>query len=983
MKRNSFAKHALVASALVITLVATASQAYGQVLPNTGQEITPLAPRDARFEPLNPGLSDNPQYLAGQAVTSVVSPDGKTLLVLTSGYNLVKATSGTNEGSVIPGDSTQFVFIYDISKGLPVQKQLAIQVPNTYNGIVFDPSGTAFYVAGGVDDNVHFYGLTGGIWAEQAGSPIALGHVFDPAIDGSGVGLEVLSQAAGIAVTADGNTLVVTNYYNDSISILSKSSSGWALTHELDLRPGIINPANSGVPGGEYPLWVVIKGSDTAYVSSIRDREIDVVDILGSPSVITRIPVPGEPNKMVLNASQSTLYVAQDLTDSVGVINTSSNQLVDNIAVTAPQGLLPEWRAKFKGNDTNSVTLSSDEKFLYVTNGAMNDVAVVQLGAPKQSYVIGLIPTGWYPSSVSVSHDGKFMYVANYKSPTGPNPGYCHGLTSAQSTQCNASNQYDLQLIKAGLQSYPTPKPSDLGRLTAQVAENNHFGRMLSSEEKDKLAFLRSHIHHVIYIIKENRTYDQVLGDLDVGNGDPEITQFGSAITPNFHNMASQFVDLDNFYDTSEVSMDGWPWSTSAHATDVVERQVTVEYAGRGLSYDSEGTNRNVNVGFPTLTERLEADPLLALVPDTPDVLPGTANTAAPDGPEGQEGAGFLWDGALRAGLTIRNYGFFIDEALYNLPEPYTPYSTPELPDPFSSSTQVAVPTSGVLAPFTDIYFRGFDQSFPDYYRFTEWQRDFNANYATGGLPNLSFVRLCHDHTGNFSTAIAGVNAVELQQADDDYSVGLLVQTTANSNYKNDTLVFVIEDDAQDGGDHVDAHRSIAFVVGPYVKQGAVVSKSYNTLSMVRTIEDILGIGHSNLNDSLAVPMTDVFDTKLKPWTFNAVPSDYLYSTTLPLPPMQAGHHILYSTHDAAYWAKVTEGMDFSVEDHLDAQKYNRIVWKGLMGDKPYPSTPNGLDLRENRAQLLQHYRATNAEQTSNHESQESAPKPAEGSGSH
>jgi DNA-binding beta-propeller fold protein YncE len=954
---------------LSVFALALGSLSRAQVLPNMGRQITPLAPAGAQFVPLNPGLSDNPLYLAGQAVTSVVSPDGKTLLVLTSGYNLVKAASGTNEGSVIPGDSTQFVFIYDISKGLPVQKQV-IQVPNTYNGIVFDPSGIAFYVAGGVDDDIHLYSLgQSGLWAEQTGSPIALGHVFDPATAGSGVGLEVLSQAAGIAITADGNTLVVANYYNDSITILSKSSSGWALTHELDLRPGKINPENSGVPGGEYPLWVVIKGSDTAYVSSIRDREIDVVDILGSPSVITRIPVPGQPNKMVLNASQSTLYVAQDVTDSVGVINTSSNQLVDNIPVTAPQGLLPEWRSKFKGNDTNSVTLSSDEKTLYVTNGAMNDVAVVQLGAPKQSRVIGLIPTGWYPSSVSVSHDGNFMYVANYKSPTGPNPGYCHGLTSAQSEQCNASNQYDLQLIKAGLQSFPTPKPWELARLTEQVAENNHFDQMLGGDDLAKLAFLRSHIHHVIYIIKENRTYDQVLGDLDVGNGDPEITQFGSAITPNLHNLASQFVDLDNFYDSSEVSMDGWPWSTSAHATDVVERQTSVEYAGRGLSYDSEGTNRNVNVSYPTLAQRLAANPLS---PADPDVLPGTTDTAAPDGPEGQEGAGFLWDGALRAGLSIRNYGFFIDEARYNLPAPYTALSIPELTDPYSSNTTVAYATSEVLRPYTDPYFRGFDQSFPDYYRFTEWQRDFNANYASGGLPNLSLVRLCHDHTGNFSTAIAGVNTIELQEADDDYAVGLLVQTIANSIYKNDTLVFVIEDDAQDGGDHVDAHRSIAFVVGPYVKHGAVVSTAYTTLSMVRTIEDVLGIGHSNLNDSLALPMSDVFDTRQKTWSFNAIPSDYLYSTTLPLPPIQAGHHILYSTHDATYWAKVTEGMDFSVEDHVDGQRFNRIVWKGLMGDKPYPSSPSGRDLRANREELLKRFRA-NLQQQPEHSEESSA----------
>ncbi|HYA62785.1 MAG TPA: bifunctional YncE family protein/alkaline phosphatase family protein [Candidatus Sulfotelmatobacter sp.] len=937
---------------LAVLALVSGSVSRGQILPNTGQQITPLAPSGARFLPLNPGLSDNPEYLAGQAVTSVVSPDGKTLLVLTSGYNLVKATSGANEGSTIPGDSTQFVFVFDISQYQPVQKQV-IQIPNTYNGIIFDPSGTAFYVSGGVNDNVHIFVLgANGLWAEQTGSPISLGHT-----DG-GMGLQVSPQAAGIAITSDGNTLVVTNYYNDSISILAKSSSGWAVTHELDLRPG------NGVPGGEYPFWVVIKGNSTAYVSSIRDREIVVVDILGSPSVITRISVPGQPNKMVLNGSQSTLYVAQDNTDSVGVIDTTFNLLVNNFPVTAPDGLLPLRRAKLKGNDTNSVTLSKDEKTLYVTNGAMNDVAVVQLSAPNQSWVSGLIPTGWYPSSVSLSNDGKFMYVANYKTPTGPNPGYCHGLSSAQSIQCNASNQYDLQLIKAGLQSFPTPTQAELRRLTEQVADNNNFGRRIHDDDQDKMMFLRNHIDHVIYIVKENRTYDQILGDLDVGNGDPEITQFGYAITPNLHNLASQFVDLDNFYDTSEVSMDGWPWTTSAHATDVVERQTSVEYAGRGLSYDSEGTNRNVNVGLPTLAARLASDPLVGLLPDAADVLPGTANTAAPDGPQGEQGAGFLWDGALRTGLTVRNYGYFIDLSYYNLTAA-PQFNIPEDPTPFADGIVVAHETNPTLMPLTDPYFRGFDMSFPDYYRFTEWQRDFNAGV---GLANLTLLRLPHDHTGNFGKLSDwtgnGVDTPELDEADNDYAVGLVVQTIAKSPYKKDTLIFVIEDDAQDGGDHVDAHRSIAFVVGPYVKQGAVVSTAYNTLSMVRTIEDILGISPLNLNDALAQPMADVFDTKQKNWTFTAVPSDYLYSTQLPLPPMQAGHHILYSTHDATYWAKVTEGMDFSVEDHLDAQRYNRILWKGLMGDKPYPSSRSGLDLRANREELLQRYRSNLQQQT-------------------
>ena len=973
MKANSFVELGLLASLLAFALGAPGLRAIAQVLPNTGQQITPLAPTGAAFAYMNPGLSDEPQYLAGQAVSGVVSPDGKTLLVLTSGYNMINNPSAI---SPIPADSSQFVFVYDISgNAVPIQKQV-VQISNTYNGIAFDPSGKAFYVPGGVDDVVHIYVLgQGGLWSEESYSPVGLGH-------GAGVGYEVLPQAAGVAVTEDGSKLVVTNYYNDSISVLAKvgtispqtaggavshdgskpgvtnsyedsirvlSTPGtvWAKTAELDLRPGKVNPQDAGVPGGEYPFWVVIKGNDTAYISSIRDREIVVVNIQGSsPVVVSRIKLPGQPNKMVLNRSQSTLFVSQDSTDSVGVIDTDINRLVDNIPVTAPAGLLPGSKSNFKGNDTNSVTLSPDEKLLYVTNGWMNDIAVVQLGAlPKSRRVIGLIPTGWYPNSVSFSADGKYMYVVNYKSPTGPNPGNCHGLTEVQAITCGATNQYDLQLIKAGLQSFPTPAAADLPLLTSQVANNNHFGRLLSTADAGKMAFLHSHIHHIIYIIKENRTYDEVLGDLAVGNGDPSLVEFGEAITPNLHRLASQFVDLDNFYVTSEVSMDGWPWSTGAHATDVVERQMPLIYAGRGLSSDSFGNNRNVNVSYATLAERLAANPR---TPDDPDVMAGTANIGAPDGPDDDEqGTGFLWNAALRAGLSLRNYGFFVDLA----------NDVSELPDPFSTNppTVVGYVADAALRPYTDPYFRNSDLSFPDYYRFTEWQREFNTNYAKSGLPNLTLMWLPHDHTGNYSTAIAGVNTPELQVADNDYAVGLVAQTIASSVYRNDTLIFVIEDDAQDGGDHIDAHRSIAFVIGAYVKQNAVVSTPYTTLSMFRTIEDILGVGHQNLNDELALPMADVFETKVRDWTFMATPSDLLYATELPLPPMAAGHHVLYPTHDAAYWAKVTAGMDFSAPDRIDFGRYNHILWEGLMGPKPYPAIRSGLDLRLNRAQLLPH----------------------------
>jgi DNA-binding beta-propeller fold protein YncE len=937
--RNSLRRFAAVVLAAGIT------QAQ-QTIPNSGQRITPTAPTGAVFSPLNPGLADNPHYVAGQAVTSVASPDGKTLLVLTSGYNLVNSSSGV----LIPADSTQFVFIYDISQYKPVQKQ-AIPVPNTYGGMVFDPSGTTFYVSGGVDDDVHAYSRgENSQWSEQGGSPIPLGHA------GIGVGLDVRPQAAGIAITRDGTKLVVSNYYNDSISVLTKNQNGWLVSGELDLRPGKENRADSGVPGGEYPSWVTVKGDETAYVSSIRDREIVVVGIGGVPKVITRIHVPGQPNRMVLDASQSTLYVAQDNTDSLGIVDTNRNRLVGNIAVTAPAGLLPKSKSKLKGNDTNSATLSPDQKQLYVTNGWMNDVAVIELGAtPSQSKVIGLIPTGWYPNSVSLSADGKFMYVVNGKSPTGPNPGSCRGLTLAKAHKCHASNEYNLQLLKAGLESFPTPNSGELGQLTQQVASNDNFKSALSKADAEKLAFLRAHIKHVIYIIKENRTYDQLLGDLEVGNGDPNLTEFPEATTPNFHRLAREFVTLDNFYDTSEVSFDGWAWSTSAHAMDLVEKETPINYAGRGASYETEGTNRNINVALPTLTERLKANPA---TPDDPDDLPGTADSAAPDATDGESGTGYLWNAALRAGLSLRNYGFFVDLARYNPAPEYSQYKIPLLLDPAASKTQVSYPTSAALAVRTDLYFRGFDNQFPDFYRLQEWEREFDTKYANGGLPNLSLVRFMHDHTGDFGEAILGVNTPELQVADNDYAVGLMAQRIANSRYKDNTLIFVIEDDSQNGGDHVDSHRSVAFVIGPYVKHKAVVSMPYTTLSMLRTIEEILGIGPLNLNDSSTNPMTEAFDTNQKDWSYTAVPSAMLYTTQLPLPPRENVEQVPLPTHDSLYWAAATRGMDFSVEDRVDPLVFNQILWKGLMGSKPYPTVSTGADLSRNREQLVKRYRA-------------------------
>ena len=734
-------KRTALSLAAVSLLLSGCSGNSPQFLPNMGQQITPLAPQHSRFEKLNPDLADKPDWLAGQAVTTVVSPDHRTLLVLTSGYNRV---FDTNTPRPSPSDSNEYVFVYDISNSMPVKKQV-VQIPNTYNGMVFDPSGKAFYVAGGSDDNVHVFSLSaGGRW-EEAGAALPLGHhktgnglVGRSDVGAGSINLQVGVKpcAAGLAISNDGKTLVAVNYYNDSITVFNGGLGHWSKGRELDLRPGKTDIAKAGIPGGEYPFWVVVKGDGsaaTAYVSSIRDREIVAVNLNGAPlpTVTGRIGVKGQPNKMTLNKAQTLLYVVEDQSDTVDVIDTANNTIIETIPIIAPAAEIPDSLVNYTGANPNSVTLSPDERQLYVTNGNLNCIAVVELGGTKgRSRVVGLIPTGWYPNSVSFSGDGKTVYVANAKSPTGPNPGLRYSYGPPTHTNGWISNQYNPQLTKAGLQTFPRPDKVQLTALTAQVATNDRFSHTESAGDAAVMAAVRRGVRHVIFIIKENRTYDQVLGDLEIGNGDPHLTEFGESLTPNLHNLARTFVTLDNFYATAETSNDGWPWTTSARAPDVIERQYPVAYAMRGLSLDSEGLNRNVNVAYPTLAERRAANPI---TPDDPDLLPGQTDVAAPDGPDNEINTGYIWDSALRENLSVRNYGFFIDTTRYTFPQT-SPYSISLEPFPASTGTIVAYPSSAALAPYTDPYFRGFDNAFPDYFRFKEWEREFDHKYtAVGG----------------------------------------------------------------------------------------------------------------------------------------------------------------------------------------------------------------------------------------------------------
>jgi len=322
----------------------------------------------------------------------------------------------------------------------------------------------------------------------------------------------------------------------------------------------------------------------------------------------------------------------------------------------------------------------------------------------------------------------------------------------------------------------------------------------------------------------------------------------------------------------------------------------------------------------------------------TNNALAGTGNHASSDAPYGEQ-LGYIFDAVLQAGGTVRNYGTLVNN-IGSIGTIAAPIS-----DPFAAGVVQVAPLKPSLAALTDLYFRGYDNNYPDLWRFNEWKREFDQFAASGNLPNLSLVRFSHDHMGNFSTALAGVNTPETQQADDDLAVGRLVETVAGSVYAKDTLIIVVEDDCQDGPDHVDSHRATAYVVGPYVKQGAVVSTHYSQVNAIRTMEDILGTQHMNLNTAFQGPMTDVFDTHASgAWSYTSTASTVLATTSLAMETngglgvQYANGPVVKPTHDAKYWAKATAGFDFSDADRVPPAKFNRVLWKGLKGGKPYPA---------------------------------------------
>jgi YVTN family beta-propeller protein len=619
------------------------------------------------------------------------------------------------------------------------------------------------------------------------------------------------------------------------------------------------------------------------------DRRTRVADH-GTVSVLERvhgtwrqrrtIAVGLHPSGMVADKDGRFVYVANANSDTVSVIDTHGEEVVETITCR-PEARLP------LGSGSNALALSPDGGMLYVANGTNNCLAVVRLGTrsssaggdrPAQSTVAGFIPTGWYPGAVLVSADGTKLFVANVKG---------HGSLSRPRPAEKGRSVHD---YLGSVSIIDVPDAATLAKYTEVVHANNRLAYSLAGLEKPRFDAAPvpvparhgepSVIKHVIYVIKENRTYDQVLGDMKEGNGDPHLTIFGAKVTPNHHALARQFTLFDNFYCSGVVSADGHQWVNEAYVTDYLEKA----FGRFARSYPYEGS-----------------DPLAFA------------------------SSGFLWDNALARGRTFRNYGEFVKATAAKdtkWADVYQDYRDGTARVKFDVKANVQT-----LAPHTRAGYPGFMLTAPDVYRARLFLEDLKGYEARGDLPSLLYLYLPCDHTAGTRP---GMPTPAAMVADNDLALGQVVAAVSKSRFWKETCLFVVEDDPQDGFDHVDGHRTVALVISPYTRRGFVDHTNYNQTGMVKTIELILGLPPMNQLDLSATPLRRCFQERpdLRPYVYlpNEIPLDRM---NLPAKTL---------TGQARHWAEKSLELDFTDADRADEDTLNRILWHAQRGtDSPYP----------------------------------------------
>lgn len=786
-----------------------------------------------------------------------LTPEGKQIPVSDLPLNMELSRDGRYLLVTTNGNGDQTINIIDTFASESVQ---VIKVKKSWLGLVFSPDGKRFYVSGGDDNEILIFDFNAGK-AKEIGK-IILGSKTYHALNDKGraearrKGLGEYAFPAGLSVSSDGKKLYVAENLTNKLAIVDLEKQ--TVITKLDV--------------GEYPYdCVVSKDGKRVYVSNWGGRSVSLVDATNQ-KVIGTIQTGDHPNDLELTRNGKTLYVANANSNTVSVIDTEKMKEIEAISTA----LHPKSPI---GSTPNAVALSPDEKTLYIANADNNNVAVVDVGKKGESEIEGFIPTGWYPTSVRLSKDGKKLFVANGKgtvskaNPKGPIPG-----------KRNPKEEYIGRLLTGTVSIISNPAKRKLNQLTKKVYSNSPYTdellkASLPPKEPTAIPFRlgdKSPIKHVIYVIKENRTYDQVLGDMKEGNGDPSLCLFGENVTPNQHALAREFVLLDNFYVDAEVSADGHNWSMGAYATDYVEKTWPTNYSSRGRKYDFE------------------------------------------DGGIAQPTKGYIWDYCKRAGITYRSYGEFVETRAGKPGGGGDTGADPTGGKPKRENYTLQKALEGHFCPT----FVGWDMNTPDNERIDEWLKEFREYEKNGELPQFQIVRIGGDHTQGTRP---GVPTPRAHVAENDLALGRLVEAVSHSKYWADTAIFVLEDDAQNGPDHVDAHRSIAFVASAYTKRGFVDSTMYTTSGMLRTMELILGLPPMSQYDAAATPMFNSFTNKPDLTPFKARPASYPLDEKNPPNAPGAALSLLF---------------DFTKEDAAPDIAFNEVIWKSVHGENSVMPAP-------------------------------------------
>ena len=777
-------------------------------------------------------------------MSSLLTPDGRYLIVLQGGYNPPSIT-------VLDAKSEHAIS--------------TVRVPDAWLGMALTPNGRLLYVSGGSRAQVYEISL-------DDNGKLELKRTFPVVAEQDRTHRDFIGD---VQLDPAGRLLYAADLFHDQVLVINPSSGRVIEKFKTGRRPYriLFHPdgksyfvtswADASIhqhetANGQQLNFVRVGQHPTDMLW--RDKKSTDEEKTGDADDKPAVPAGGDS----AFPWKARIFVTLSNTNSVAVLGINDSKDLQRLE-TINVAMYPRHPA---GMTPSALALSADQNKLFVVCSDANAVAVAEVNS-NRTRVTGFIPSGWYPIAARALPDGRLFLFNSRGGGSHPNKGGPNPTQRAARTHLGMrSDQYVAQMQTGSASVIDPFDEARLAQYTRSVLENSAFRESKLDQAHDDVPGhpvprspdQKSPIEHVIYVVKENRTYDQMFGDLGKGNGDPSLTLFGEQVSPNHHKLAREFVLLDNFYVNSDVSADGHNWSTAAIAPDYVQKMWPNSYAGRRKHYDYEG---------------------------------GESAALPP--------SGRIWHQVLAAGLTMRNFGYWADNK----------------PKAAAEGVQIEKLRDAALTPVTSMQFRAFDLDYLDIDRARVFLAELAQWEASGTMPRFITVRLGNDHT---SGLLAGKLSPRAQVADNDYALGMLVEGISRSKFWPKTAIFVLEDDAQNGPDHVDSHRSPAFVISPYVKRGSIDSTLYNTTSMLRTMELILGLNPMTHFDAGATPMTRLF---------GLTPDAKAYSAEKP--------RIALDTRNPANTALATRSaaMDFDEADEIDDNELNSILWLALKGTEP------------------------------------------------